>query len=130
MNAPENILQQLAADYFAAKQAETAAIATRRELGDKLAKIMKDREEGTRTESLGGMKISVTYKLARKVDTKALQAAWERMPSNVQAAFKWDADINIKHFRALEEAAPEDFRKAAEFVTTKEAAPTITVEIK
>lgn len=130
MTAPENILKTLAADYLAAKQAETAAIATRRELGDNLAKIMKDRDEGTRTETIDGLKLSITYKLTRKVDTNALTNTWEILPENVRKAFKWEADLNTKHFRALEEAAPEDYRKAVEFVTTKEAAPSITVEIQ
>lgn len=133
MNAPfpQTIaLETLAAAYLEAKEAETKAVARRRELGDSLAKLLKSADEGTVSTIAGDLKISVAYKLTRKVDTKALVAAWDNLPPNVRAAFRWDAEVEMKHFRALEDAAPADYAAVLPYITTKSAAPTITVELK
>ena len=121
-------LSTLVAARIAAKREEDAAIKARREVDAQIAELLKDANklEGSISQKLPeGYKVTVTYKLDRKVDTDALKAGWEKLPFDVQAAFKWKADLSISEYRKLDEKVQ---RSAAQFFTTKEASPSITIE--
>lgn len=120
-------LTELIAARIAAKRDEDAAIATRREIDAQLAEMMKDpaKPEGSVSAKENGYKVTVTYKIARAVDTDALTKAWGSLPKEVQDAFKWKADVSVSALRKL---APADAGKAAVFVTAKEASPSISIE--
>ncbi len=122
-------LEQLVAARVAAKAAEDAAIARRREIDAALIEAIPDddgRLEGTTTVGVGQYKVSVTRKLTRKVDTGALQAAWGNLSLDVQAAFKWSADLSVAEYRKLDQAAALVVSK---FVEAKPAAAQIKVEV-
>lgn len=121
-------LSELVAVRIAAKRAEDAAIAERRRIDGQIAELLKDanKPEGSISQKLPeGYKVTVTYKLDRKVDTDALTKSWQKLPIDVQAAFKWKADLSVSEFRKLEGKAQ---LSASQFVTTKEASPSITIE--
>lgn len=121
-------LSTLVAARIAAKREEDAAIKARREVDAQIAELLKDANklEGSVSQKLPeGYKVTVTYKLDRKVDTDALKAGWEKLPFDVQAVFKWKADLSISEYRKLDEKVQ---RSAAQFFTTKEASPSITIE--
>jgi len=120
-------LQELVAARIAAKRAEDEAIKARREVDAQIAELMRDAQklEGSISQRLDGYKVTVTYKLDRKVDTDALTKSWEKLPLDVQAAFKWTADLSVSEFRKLEGKAQIN---ASQFFTTKEASPSIKIE--
>lgn len=121
-------LSTLVAARIAAKREEDAAVKARREVDAQIAEFLKDpaKLEGSVSQKLAeGYKVTVTYKLDRKVDTDALKAGWEKLPFDVQAAFKWKADLSISEYRKLDEKVQLN---AAKFFTTKEASPSITIE--
>lgn len=120
-------LQELIAARIAAKRAEDAAVAERRQIDAQLAELLKDpaKPEGAISRKDGGYKLTVTYKVARSVDTDALTKAWAELPKDVQDAFKWKADVSVAALRKLE---PVMAGKAAAFVTTKPGSPSIEIE--
>lgn len=130
MNMSEIPLATLAQMRLDAKAAEDRAVSYRRDIDNAIALALKDRDEGTVSTTLDGFKVSVTYKLTRKVDTTALQNKWEFIPENVQKAFTWKADVVTKHLKALQELSADLYAQAAQFVETKPASPSVTVEVK
>lgn len=121
-------LSALVAARIAAKREEDAAIKARREVDAQIAELLKDANklEGSVSQKLPeGYKVTVTYKLDRKVDTQALTDGWAKLPIDIQAAFKWKADLSVSEFRKLNDKAQVS---AAQFFTTKEASPSITIE--
>jgi hypothetical protein len=134
MNAPDTIalteattLSALAAAWRAAKRQEDDARARRYAIEAQICmELPLDGKEGTRTEKLDSVKVSVTYGLTRSVDTGALQDSWSAFDSCEQAAFRWKAELNAKEFRAL---APSSQTMLARFITTKPAKPSVKVEV-
>jgi len=121
-----NPLEQLADAWLDAKRVENDAIAKRRALDAQIAALMDTSEpEGTATEKLTGLKVSVTHKLNRKVDIATLQDAWMALSADVQAAFRWKAEVNTSAMRKLSGA---DYAAFSRFVTAEPATPTVKVE--
>lgn len=120
-------INELVAARIAAKRAEDAAVKARREVDAQLAELLRDASklEGSISQKLDGYKVTVTYKLDRKVDTESLTKAWDKLPLDVQAAFKWKADLSVSEFRKLDEKAQLNI---SQYITTKEASPSITIE--
>lgn len=120
-------ITQLIAARIAAKRAEDAAIKERREIDASIAELLKDanKPEGSISHKADGYKVTVTYKMDRKVDTDKLTANWGKLPIDVQAAFKWKADLSVSEFRKLEGKAS---LSASQYFTTKEATPSLTIE--
>lgn len=91
-----------------------------------LAHFPKDKLEGSITDADVG--VTVTYKVARKVDTAKLQADWAKLSVNEQAAFKWSADVDTTKFKAIQELDPEAFSTVTAYVTTKSNKPSISMK--
>ena len=120
-------IDQLIAARLAAKRAEDAAVATRREIDEQITNLLRpaDKLEGTVSQKAGEYKISVTYKLSRSVDTDDLQKAWDKLSAEQQGAFKWKADVSVSALRKLDDKAQIAVSK---FITSKPSSPTITIE--
>lgn len=120
-------LHELIAARLTAKRLEDAAVAARRDVDEMIANHLRpsDKVEGTVSEKVGDYKISVTYKLSRAVATDELQKAWDKLSAELQAAFKWKADISVSALRKLES---KDQTVASKFLTSKPATPTISIE--
>ena len=125
-----NELQTLAAAYVSAKAAEDQAIAERRRIGKLLEESIPGPDEGTTRMALPGITVVITRKVTRKVDSDALSKEWSGLPENVQNAFRWEADIATKQFRALQQLAGADLEVVSTFITTKPAASSVSVELK
>ena len=122
-------LQELVAARLAAKKAEDAAIAARRELDEQISLAMSTgKTEGTETQKLDalGLKVSVTYGVTRKVDTDALSKAWAKLSDDEQAAFKWGATVSVATLRKLE---GKSLTTVSKFIESKPAAPSVKVEL-
>jgi hypothetical protein len=120
-------LSELIASRIAAKRIEDEAIQERRNIDAAIADLLRDpaKPEGSISQRTEGCKVTVTYKIDRKVDSDALTKAWGALPKDVQDAFKWKADVSVSALRKLD---PASAGKAAEFVTAKPASPSITIE--
>lgn len=121
-------INQLAQAWLDAKDEEDAAILRRRQIGNLIAAAIPGDDDKTAYFKTDFAKVSVTRKLNRKVDAATLGAAWESLPANVQATFKWSAEINTKHLRALQELNAPELAEASKYFTTKPAAASVTVE--
>ena len=120
-------LAQLIAQRIAAKRDEDEAVAERRRIDGTIAELLKDanKPEGAISEKTGGYRITVTYKLDRKVDTEKLTSDWAKLPIDVQSTFNWAASLSVSEFRKLESKAQVS---ASRYFETKEASPSIKIE--
>ena len=120
-------LTELIAARIEAKRNEDAAIAARREIDAELALLLSDKDvgEGTVSAKENGFKVSVVYKVDRKVDAAALSKGWDSLSADAQAAFDWKPSVKVSALRKLEGA---DAAAAAVFITAKPASPSITIE--
>ena len=123
-------ISELVAARISAKQAEDAAIAERRNIDAQLAELLKDpsKPEGAVSQKLAdlGVKLTVTYKISRNVDSKKLQAEWDKLSAGAQAAFKWKPEVSVSELRKLEGI---DATVAAAYITAKPASPSIEIEV-
>lgn len=120
-------ITELIAARIAAKRAEDSAIAERRRIDASIAELLKDpsKTEGSISQKADGYKVTVTYKVDRKVDSDKLQAAWPKLSAAAAQAFKWKADVSVSELRKLEGV---DAAAAAVFITSNPATPSITIE--
>lgn len=120
-------LAELIAARIAAKRAEDAAVTARRDIDKQLAELLRDanKPEGTVSAKVEGFKVSCVFKIDRKADSDALSKAWDKLPIDVQNAFKWKADVSVSALKALDDKAQ---LSAARFITSKEGSPSITIE--
>lgn len=86
-------MTELVALRVQAKEREDAAIAHRREIDAAIVDAVGQVPEGTKSQDVDGWKVSVTFKLDRKLDTNSLQSAWGKIPIAAQNAVKWKADL-------------------------------------
>lgn len=122
-------IQDLVTARIAAKRIEDEAVQKRRELDEQISlQLSKGKAEGTESMKLPdiGAKVTVTYKVTRKVDTEALQERWEYLSEEQRAAFKWSADISVTALRKFE---GNDLVAVSKFFESKPASPTIKIEM-
>lgn len=124
MNAPTH-LPALAAAWLQAKADEDAAKTRRYEIEKEIIAAVPVKDEGTSKTDLGALRVSITTKLTRSVDTEALQTAWASLQPTVQKAFNWKADLSISALKRLDE---QEAAQALRYVTTKPAKPAVKVE--
>ena len=121
-------LASLAAAWQQAKSDEEAARARRYEIEARIVQALPARDEGTSKAEDAGLRVSVTYKLTRSVDSAALREQWSLLPEKVQAVFRWSADIDTRKLRAAQDMAPDAYAEAARYITTRPAKPAVKVE--
>lgn len=80
--------------------------------------------EGTHNDE----EFSITWKLTRAVDTEKLSAVFDQLGANVQKAFRWKPEVDLKQLRSLQELDEPSYIKAAEFITSKPAKPSVTLK--
>ncbi len=121
-------LSQLIAARIAAKRAEDAAVQARRDVDAQIADFLRDasKPEGSVSQKTDdGFKVTCTYKIDRKVETEALQKAWDKLTADQQAAFKWSASVSVTGLRKLDDKAQAAVGK---LITANPATPSITIE--
>lgn len=119
-------ITELSAAWLAAKAAEDAAKARRYEIEEQIVAALPGADEGTATEKTDTVKVSVTRKLTRAVDTDALREAWASIQPTVQKAFTWKADLSVSVLRKLDS---QELEQAQRYITTKPAKASVKVEV-
>jgi len=126
MNAPMS-LATLKGLWVGHKQDENTAKERRLEVEAAIfAHFPSDKLEGSITDADAG--VTVTYKVSRKVDTAKLQADWNKLSQNEQAAFKWVADVETKTFKALADLDQVAHSTVCAYITTTPNKPSITIK--
>ena len=123
MNA-QLTLEKLLPVWLNAKESEQKAIEHRRKLDRMIQDLMPRKDEGSISQDFGDYKVSVTYKLDRKIDTDRLRYDWEQLPPEVWGAVKWSASISMTEYRNR----PAAEQALSPYITTKPASPSVTVE--
>jgi hypothetical protein len=120
-------LQELINMRIAAKREEDKAIQARRDVDSQIAELLRDatKPEGSVSQKLDGYKVTVTYKVDRKVSADELQKSWDKLSPEVQAVFKWKPDVTVSELRKLDD---KQKISAARFITSNAASPSIKIE--
>ena len=126
MNTQTTPIAVLVAELRSAKAVEAAANKCRLDLESQIVARfpVPDGGEGTHKDE----EFSIAFKVTRKVDTEALQVAWQGMTPNAQKAFKWAATVDLKQYRAIADLDPASYSQLAAFVTTTPAKPALTLK--
>lgn len=112
-----------------AKAAEQAAAERRHEIEERIADFLPNSKPEERiTTEANGFRVTIAYKVARKVDSDALQAAWDKLTPRAAQCFRWKADVDTKEMRKVAEFDRAAYELAARYIETKPAKPSITVE--
>ena len=121
-------LKELCRQRVLAKKAEDEAVAARKAIDADIAKLMRTPglTEGTASEKLEGFKVSVSYGITRKLDTKKLQSDWDKITAPVRACINWKADLSTTAFRALDQ---DNLLALSNYMESKESSPTVKVEL-
>lgn len=109
-----------------AKATEEAARKERVAIEELIVNRFAPPENGEGTSKEGGL--SITWKVTRKVDTEALQAAWPSISANAQKAIKWKADVDLRTLRSLQDMDADGYGQLANFITATPAKPAITLK--
>lgn len=119
------MIAELTAALRKAKFAEATAKAERLRLEELIEKqfTKPDGGEGTHTDE----EVKITWKINRTVDTAKVQAAWANMNKSAQSAFRWKAEVDLTHLRAIKDLDSAAYAQAAEFITSKPAKPSIEI---
>ena len=119
-------ISELAAQLRMAKQAENEAKAERLRIEGLITEQFAKPEsnEGTHNDE----EFTITWKLNRTVNTDQLATDYDDLPANAQKAFRWKAEVNLAYLRSLAEIDPAAYNKAAVFVTSKPAKPSIELK--
>lgn len=120
-------LHHLAELWQQAKAAEIEATARRHHIEELLSKLIPGPDEGTTSRTEGGLKVVVTRELNRTINKGAYEQARELLPYELNPV-KTKLDLNLKKYRALEQANPALFAVVQSFVSVKPAKPAIEVK--
>lgn len=122
-------IETLIKDRIEAKRLEDNAAATRKAIDLQIAELFRpavDGEGSTSQKFEGLAKVTVKFGTTRKVDTSKLQSDWAALSPEVQACFKFDAELKLPLFRELDDAGKAT---VSDFVTSKPSTPGVTVEL-
>jgi len=90
-------------------------------------KYFKEPVEGTNTHKESGLIIKASVSYTRKVDLKAVDFKKLReLGIDNNSLFRYSAELNLTQYRNLKDSQLEFVN---EFVTTKPALPTLTIEL-
>lgn len=119
-------ISELATLLRKAKQAETDAKAERLRIEGLITEQFAKPENGEGTHQ--DEDFTITWKLNRTVNTDQLATDYDDLPTNAQKAFRWKAEVNVAYLRSLSEIDPTAYHKAAVFITSKPAKPSIELK--
>lgn len=122
-------MEQMAAEWLEAKEAERVAIEKRRDLEDAMRKAasIRDDVEGTETMALEGFRVKVVGRIDRKVDADKVQelAAEFGLTNHLSTLFRWKPEINMAIWKSTDEAITKPLAAA---ITAKPGRPSFTIE--
>ena len=73
-------------------------------------------------------KVKTVGKLTRSLNDKAIQLDWDSLPAEIKKCVNWKSSLNTKALRALEEMRTDLVPVMSQYMTTKPAKPSVSVE--
>jgi hypothetical protein len=119
-------LGALIPQWVEAKRQEIIAIQARRDIDKQIVALMPKKDEGTESKDVGFFKVSVSYGIDRKVDSKKLDDEYDQLSTAVQNAFRIKYEVAAKEYKALSGA---DLDAAVAFVESKPSSPSVKIEV-
>lgn len=126
----ENEVDVLARNWQEAKEAEAHAKERRLSIEAQITELVGVAEEGTTNAEGNLFKVKTVGKLTRSLDDKAIQADWDKLPSEIKQCVKWKSSLDTKNLRSLESMRSDLVPTMAQYMTTKPAKPSVAVEVK
>ena len=122
------MISKLITELRAAKLAEETAKKTRLDVENKILALYAtpDGGEGTHNDE----EFSIAWKLTRTVDQEKLSADFELLGANVQKAFRWKPEVDLRQLRNLQLLDVPAYAEAAKYFTSKPAKPSVTLKEK
>jgi hypothetical protein len=121
-------LNELAAMWLAAKEAERQAIEDRRRIEDRIKSLVGVAEtlEGTEVVDPDRYTIKIVGRIDRKVDSDKLQelAAEHGLTDHLSYLFRWKPEINMAAWKA---ADPSITKPLSAAITAKPGRPSFTI---
>mgnify|MGYP003620951524 FL=1 len=131
MSLPDKLtddLNELAAMWLAAKEAEKEATEDRRRIEDRIKSLAGVAEtlDGTETVDPDRYTIKIVGRIDRKVDSDKLQelAAEHGLTEHLSSLFRWKPEINMAVWKATDEAITKPLAAA---ITAKPGRPSFTI---
>lgn len=122
-------IDNLAAQWEAAKLEETRAIAARIGIEQRMTEALGVREEGSQTHRGEQYKVTITGVLNRKFDEAALSAVAGRIPTPLLLqAVRYKPEPIAAGLRYLRNNEPETYAVLAEALTVTPGKPGVRVE--
>ncbi len=127
----EQVVQQLASSWLAAKAQEEAASKLRLDIETQLCASFELKNEGTIREQVGPYQVSVTTKLTRALDPTKLLAMDKEIPAPIlNRLVEYTPKLNLRELRYIEENEPVYYKAFAAALTVKPAKTSVSVELK
>ena len=125
-------MEQMAAEWLEAKEAERVAIEARRAVEDQLIQMFRISEqmEGTfNAKTQTGHAIKIVGRLSRKVDAEKVQelAAEHGLTEHLSSLFRWKPEINLTAWKAT---SPEITAVLADAVTVSASRPSFSITLE
>lgn len=121
-------LNELAAMWLVAKEAEREAVEDRRRIEDRIKSLVGVAEnmEGTETVEPDRFVIKIVGRIDRKVDGDKLQeiAAEHGLTDHLASLFRWKPEINMAAWKA---AGPSITKPLSAAITAKPGRPSFTI---
>jgi hypothetical protein len=128
MTAPEKILSLYIQAKERADQAAKDLAIARRAL---LSCLYPQPLEGTCRQEIGGITIKTVNALDRLIDAQELEKLLPQIsPDDDALLFRRKVELNIKHYKTLEQANPKLYALVNTCITTKPKSITIEIEAK
>ena len=122
-------MQELAAQWLEAKEAERKATERRRDFEDAMRALanFSDQTEGTENIKTPAYAIKIVGRIDRKVDADKVQelAAEHGLTDHLSTLFRWKPEINMAIWKATDESITKALAGA---ITAKPGRPSFTIE--
>jgi len=121
-------LQAASRLWIKAKDVEQKAVEARRDLEDKITKLLKidDSIDGTTRVIDGDLSVRITTRLNRKIDSDKLQdlATEHGLSDHLPTLFRWKPDLDMKNWRNADESITKPLLDA---ITTTPSRPSFAI---
>ena len=112
------------------KEAEAYAKERRLQVESQITDLIGVADEGTTNAEGNLFKVKTVGKLTRSLDDAAIQSDWDTLPDEIKKCVKWKSSLDTKNLRSLEAMRHDLIPVMAQYMTTKPAKPSVSVEVK
>ena len=126
----DNEIDVLARYWQEAKEAEAHAKERRLNIETQITELVGVSDEGTTNAEGHLFKVKTVGKLTRSLDDSAIQSDWDKLPDEIKKCVKWKPSLDTKNLRSLESMRGDLLPVMAQYMTTKPAKPSVSVEAK